>query len=250
MTATRPSLTTPLALLRRPGVHHPLFARLYSHLARAADRAGAAEHRDELLAGLSGTVVEVGCGTGTNFVHYPDAVTEVVAVEPEPYMRAHALDAADRAPVPVRVVAGVDHDLPAPTGWADAVVASLVLCSVAEQAEALAEMRRVVRPGGELRFYEHVRADSPAAGRWQERLDVVWPHLFGGCHTSRDTVAAIEAAGWQVQERRDFDFMPGRLTNPVAPHTIGRAFNPPLTQPERGPRVPSQTHAPHWDDGR
>ena len=207
----------------RGSVHHPLFARLYARLAIAADRAGAAEHRHELLEDLSGRVVEVGAGTGANFAHYPDTVTEVLAVEPEPYMREQATEAAARVGVEVRVVPGLDSDLPVPTGWADAAVASLVLCSVSDLDVALAEMHRVVRPGGELRFYEHVRSSDPRSARWQERLDVFWPYLFGGCHTSRDTAAAISSAGWSIDQQRDFSFGQGRGPNPVAPHTIGRA---------------------------
>lgn len=207
-------------------VHHPIFARLYARIADAADAAGVAEHREELLAGLSGRVVEIGCGPGTNFAHYPPTVTEVVAVEPEPYLRDLAVTAAATAPVPVGVVDGIAHDVPCPTDGADAAVASLVLCSVDSPADALAELRRVVRPGGELRFYEHVRADSAGLARWQRRLDVAWPHLAGGCHLSRDTAAAIEAAGWEVTEIRRFEFRPCALAAPVAPHIIGRATNP------------------------
>ncbi len=206
-------------------VHHPVFARLYSRLAVAADRAGASEHRDEMLEGLSGRVVEVGAGTGANFAHYPVEVTEVLAVEPEPYMRDRATGAAASLDGPaVTVVPGVDRDLPVPTGWADAVVASLVLCSVDDLEVALDEMHRVVRPGGELRFYEHVRSSDPRAARWQDRLDVVWPRLFGGCHTSRDTAAVIAASGWSIDRQRDFSFAQGRGPNPVAPHVIGRAI--------------------------
>ncbi len=137
-------------------VHHPLFARFYARCAPHEDGRGGTEHRRELLAGLSGRVVEVGAGIGSNFAHYPAAVTEVVAVEPEPYLRAKAEHAATAATVKVRVVEGLADALPLADGEADAGVASLVLCSVPDQAEALAELRRVIRPGGELRFYEHV----------------------------------------------------------------------------------------------
>jgi len=212
---------------RRPStVHHPLFARFYARIADAADDAGVGEHRDELLAGLAGRVVEVGCGPGTNFAHYPATVTEVVAVEPEPYLRDHAVRAARTAPVPVGVVDGVAHDLPCPTAGADAAVASLVLCSVRDPAEALAEMRRVVRPGGELRFYEHVAAEGARLARLQRRLDLVWPHVAGGCHLTRDTASAIRAAGWEVTELRRFEFRPCALAAPVSPHILGRATNP------------------------
>ena len=102
-------------------------------LSRGAEHAGAAEHRDELLAGLNGRVIEVGAGNGLNFRHYPAAVTEVVALEPEPYLRQRAEQATAAAPVPVTVVAGVADALPADDAVFDAGVASLVLCSVPEQ---------------------------------------------------------------------------------------------------------------------
>ena len=119
------------------------------------------EHRRELLADLAGTVLELGAGNGLNFAHYADTVTEVAAVEPEDYLRERAEDTAAGAPVPIRVVDALADDLPFPDESFDAVVASLVLCSVPDQATALAELRRVLRPAGELRFYEHVRPNNP-----------------------------------------------------------------------------------------
>lgn len=205
---------------------HPVFARVFTVVVRMGDRSGMAEHRQEALAGLGGTVVEVGAGTGANFCHYPLTVTEVVALEPEPYLRHHAEAAALVAPVRVTVRSALAEDLPVPTGSADAVVSSLVLCSVGDPGAALAEMLRVVRPGGELRFYEHVRSGDPRRARTQERVDRVWPHLAGGCHTARDTLAAIEAAGWRVDSCRGFEFSPGRFPNPASPHIIGRAVRP------------------------
>jgi ubiquinone/menaquinone biosynthesis C-methylase UbiE len=204
-------------------VHHPLFARMYERMAPAFEAKGSGEHRDEALGGLAGRVIEVGAGTGLNFGHYPDTVTEVVAVEPEPYLRAKAEQAATSAAVPVTVVEGVADRLPAADASFDAGVASLVLCSVADQAAALVELHRVIRPGGELRFYEHVRSDSPRFARFQAAVDVVWPHVGGGCHASRDTVAAIAAAGFTIERTRRFTFRPSVLTAAVSPHTIGVA---------------------------
>lgn len=192
-------------------------------MADAFEAKGNAEHREELLAGLTGRVIEVGAGTGLNFGHYPSSVTEVVAVEPEPYLRAKAEEAAAAAPVPVIVVDGVAGELPAEDASFDAGVASLVLCSVPDAAAALAELRRVIRPGGELRFYEHVRAERSSLARWQHRLDVVWPHVAGGCHGNRNTVAAIESAGFTVEKVRRFDFRPCALTVLTSPHALGVA---------------------------
>jgi SAM-dependent methyltransferase len=203
-------------------VHHPVFARLFAWGASNAP-AEQTEHRRRLLEGLSGRVVEVGAGNGLNFPHYPADVTEVVAVEPEPYLRSKAEEAAARAPVPVRVLDGLADALPAQDAEFDAGVASLVLCSVPDQATALAELRRVIRPGGDLRFYEHVLSHDPAAARGQHRTDRWWPRFSGGCHPNRDTPGAIEAAGFEMERCERFAFKPFFLLKAIEPHVIGSA---------------------------
>jgi ubiquinone/menaquinone biosynthesis C-methylase UbiE len=207
-----------------PSVHHPLFARFYTHLLARNEPAELRAFRDELLAGLRGRVVEVGAGSGANFPHYPAEVTEVVAVEPESYLREQALAAAAGAAVRVTVVDGIADALPLEDGSCDAAVACLVLCSVPDQASALAELRRVLKPGGELRYLEHVRASTPRMARAQRLVDrAFWPHAFGGCHTARDTVAAIEAAGFALERHRDLQ--PRSLPSfmPISPQAIGVA---------------------------
>src|SRR5262245_12296455 len=183
---------------------------------------GVAEHRRELLDGVAGRVLEVGAGTGASFAHYPATVSEVVAVEPEPYLRARALDAAATAPRPVTVVAAAAEALPFEDGSFDAGVASLVLCSVRDPAAALAELHRVLRPGAELRFYEHVRGSGSFA-RMQRVIDVAWPYVAGGCHLTRDTPEAIARAGFAVERTRRFRFRPSLLAWPAEPHGIGVA---------------------------
>jgi ubiquinone/menaquinone biosynthesis C-methylase UbiE len=206
------------------GLHHPIFARVYALMAKADPRGD--EQRREALAGLTGRVIEVGCGNGLNFRHYPAGVQEVVAVEPEPYLRRRAEEAASSAPVPVRVLAGVAEALPAAGGEFDAAVLSLVLCSVPDQAAALAEVRRVVRAGGELRVYEHVLAEDPEKARSQDRIARLWPRFSGGCHPNRDTPGAIEAAGFQWVSLRRFAYKPGPGLGAVEPHVIGIARRP------------------------
>jgi SAM-dependent methyltransferase len=207
-------------------VRHPLFARMYQRIAAAAEAAGAAEHRARLLADLSGRVVEVGAGNGMNFRHYPTSVTEVVAVEPEPYLRARAEEAAAQAAVPVRVLDGTSTSIPLADASVDAGVASLVLCSVPNQAAALAELRRVIRPGGELRFYEHVRASDDGRARWQRRVDPIWTRVAGGCHLTRDTERSIADAGFAIEASDRFDFAPVWVSRFAAPHLLGRARRP------------------------
>lgn len=205
-----------------PSVHHPLFARFYARTAPAMERA-IAEFRRDLLADLSGTAIEVGAGTGLNFSHYPATVTHVVAVEPEAYLRRHAAAAARRAPVPVTVVDGVAERLPAQPDSFQAAIASLVLCTVTDQRRALAELSRVLEPRGELRFFEHVRAETPTFARAQSALDTMWPRFGGGCHVSRDAVEGIEQAGFTIETLRRFRLPDTRVPFPTAPIAFGRA---------------------------
>jgi ubiquinone/menaquinone biosynthesis C-methylase UbiE len=204
-------------------VHHPVFARLWSLMSQH-EPAEIRRHRDELLAGLSGRVIEVGAGAGSNFAHYPAAVEEVVAVEPEPYLVKQARAATARADVRIEVLDGFADHLPVDDCSFDAAVACLVLCTVPDQMRALAEMRRVLRPGGELRFYEHVLSNRPALALSQRAVDrVFWPRAFGGCHTARDTPAAIAAAGFEVEDQRRMWVNPVPIAFPVGSHAIGRA---------------------------
>jgi ubiquinone/menaquinone biosynthesis C-methylase UbiE len=207
-------------------VHHPVFARLFDRMAAKTEDQGAAEHRDQLLAGLGGRVIEVGVGNGLNFPHYPATVTEVLAIEPEEYLRTKAERVAAEAPVPIRVVDGLADRLPAEDASYDAAVVSLVLCSVPDQAEALAEIRRVLRPGGELRFYEHVLSDQQKLARLQNAVAWFWPLIGGGCHPNRETVAAIERSGFEIARCECFPFRPSLVMAPVAPHVIGTATTP------------------------
>ena len=204
-------------------VHHPLFARLFDRMAAKTDEQGAAQHRERLLAELSGRVLEVGAGNGLNFSHYPTGVSHVVAVEPDGYLRAKAEQAAKAVPIPITVVDGLAQRLPAEDASFDAAVVSLVLCSVPDQAEALAEVRRVLRSGGELRFYEHVRSQERGLSRLQNAVAWFWPLVGGGCHPNRDTVDAIARAGFEIQRCERFPFRPSVVMAPVAPHVIGMA---------------------------
>jgi ubiquinone/menaquinone biosynthesis C-methylase UbiE len=202
---------------------HPVFARLYPRISRSAERSGAAEHRRTLLAGLKGRVIEVGAGNGLNFAHYPAGVTEVVAVEPSPHLRGLAIQAASTAPVSIEVRDGTADALPAQDGEFDAAVVSLVLCSVPDQQTALREIARVLRAGGELRFYEHVVSNRPGTARVQRALDAtIYPFLAGGCHCARDTGTAIRDTGFEVQHEERFAFKASRIAPAVA-HILGSA---------------------------
>jgi ubiquinone/menaquinone biosynthesis C-methylase UbiE len=204
-------------------VEHPLFARIYMRMTSGRRNRGEDEHRERLLAGLSGRVIEVGAGNGLNFTLYPPEVERVLAVEPEPLLREAALRESKSAPVEIEVIGGVAAALPVPDASQDAAIASLVLCSVSNQEQALAELRRVLKPGGELRFYEHVVSHKPLAARLQRLADATfWPRVAGGCHMARDTDKAIEAAGFSVERVERFPFSPGAIV-PSLPHILGVA---------------------------
>ena len=198
------------------------FGRSYARVGPRMDARGAAEHRRRLVAPAHGSVIEIGAGYGATFPFYPSAVSGVLALEPDPTLRALALAAAGRAPVPVTVRDGVAEALPAADASADVVVSSLVLCSVPEPSLALAEVVRVLRPGGLLLFYEHVRSAHRLLGAAEDLLTPLWGRLAGGCHPNRDTAAMIAAAGLSVQgiERFGFSVLPG---NPRLAHVLGVA---------------------------
>ena len=178
------------------------------------------ERRVRLLAGARGAVLEVGGGTGANLAHYR-GVDRVTVVEPDPYMRKKLGPKAATASVPVEVSAAGAEALPFPDGSFDTVVSTLVLCTVPDQALALGEIRRVLRPGGLLLFIEHVRAEG-AMARWQDRIVPLWERLLGGCHPNRDTVAAIEEAGFEIETFEAF-YPPAPLSD-LTPHVQGSAM--------------------------
>jgi ubiquinone/menaquinone biosynthesis C-methylase UbiE len=201
---------------------HPIFAALYDGLGAAAERGWMGRRRLRLLAGAAGSVLEIGGGTGANLPHYRDA-GRVVVSEPDPFMRGRLRRKLARARVPVEVSESGAEDLPFRDGSFDAVVSTLVLCSVPNQEKALAEVRRVLRPGGRLLFIEHVRGEGSVA-RVQDRVLPLWSRLFAGCHPNRDTLGSIQAAGFEVGKLDRF-VPPGPFTG-LVPHVQGEAFAP------------------------
>jgi SAM-dependent methyltransferase len=212
----------------------PLYGPQQSRFARYLERREqrrpddvAREHRRRLLAGLRGRVIEVGCGDGRAFEHYPREVEHVLAVEPDPTARAVAAERAREAAVTIQVVDGVAEALPAKDGALDAAVLLWVLCSVPDPGAALREVRRVLRPGGELRFYEHVRSENPAFRGFQRAGDALfWTRSLGGCRTTRDSVAAIRAAGFEIVELDRGFHSSSWLTITSAPYVLGVARSP------------------------
>lgn len=200
---------------------HPFFARLWTVMS-AHESALMRKLRRENLAGLSGRVLEVGAGTGTNFAFYPDTVEQVVALEPEVRLAPVARQAAATAPVPVTVIESTIETLP-DEGSFDAVVCSLVLCSVEDPDAVLRQLNSVLKPGGELRYFEHV-----ASGGWRGGLQrladaTVWPRIAANCHTHRNTERAIGAAGFAVTTARHQSTFPAWVPMPVSEVALGRA---------------------------
>jgi len=204
-------------------VSHPLCARLYAKQANGAESRGLADQRRAMLDGLAGSVVEIGAGNGLNFGHYPPSVTSVQAFEPDRYLRRLAVEAAAETTLSISVGDAPAEDLPVEDASVDAAVASLVLCSVRDLARAVGELHRVLRPGGELRFNEHVVSDRRVWRVLQRAADAtVWPIVSGGCHLGRDTGAALADGGFEIVQVRRFGFRVSAL-DPAKSHLLGTA---------------------------
>jgi len=178
-----------------------LMAAVYDRFMRRSEEACLAQWRAELLRDLSGAVLEVGAGTGVTLPHYPKPVARLVLCEPDAHMRRKLKRKGDESALRNIEISDASLDsLPFKAGEFDAVVCSLVLCSVPDQRAALAEIARVLKPGGRLVFLEHVAADArPERLKWQRRIEPVWKHLMGNCHLTRRTEAAIVAAGFKFE---------------------------------------------------
>ncbi len=198
------------------------FGRAFARVGPRMDARGAAAHRRRLVAPAHGSVVEIGAGYGATFPFYPAQVASVLALEPDPVLRRLALAAAATAPVPVTVRAGVAEELPVPDASVDVVVSSLVLCSVADQSAALAEVSRALRPGGRFLFYEHVRSSHRALAAAEDLLTPLWSRVAGGCHPNRDTASNIAGAGLRLQELERFGFS-ALPASPRVDHILGAA---------------------------
>ena len=201
------------------GFRSALFASRYDSATRHMEETELGRRRAALLAGLTGDVLDVGAGTGANLPHFPASCT-VTAVEPDPHMRRRLEEkmASGAAGAAVSVSDGSAEALPAGDGTIDADVFTLVLCTVPNQPAALAETRRVLKPGGRLLFLEHVRGTGRHA-KAQDLLRPVWSFGAQGCQINRDTPAAIAAAGFTVVLQEQFSLDPGWL--PVNPFVVG-----------------------------
>jgi ubiquinone/menaquinone biosynthesis C-methylase UbiE len=178
-------------------IRRRLFAAFYDRVSKGSEEAGLREERRQLLAAAEGATLEIGAGTGLNLEHYPEAVTRLVLTEPDEHMRRRLARRVSEVRPSTEIVAAGVEGLPFPDGTFDTVVVTFVLCSVPQQEAALAEVARVLKPGGRLLFLEHVRSDDEKLAKWQDRITPLYNIV--GCNPNRDTLAAIEASALAVE---------------------------------------------------
>jgi ubiquinone/menaquinone biosynthesis C-methylase UbiE len=178
------------------------FSAVYDRGFKATEEAGLSDMRHELLAQSRGRVLELGAGTGLNLGHYPETIEGLTLLEPDPHMTKQLREklAQSRKAAEISVVEAPGEDLPFPDDSFDTVAVTLVLCTVPDQAATLAEIKRVLKPDGQLLFLEHVRSHNPGLAKWQDRLERPWRFLGDGCHCNRDTLSAISTAGFNLGE--------------------------------------------------
>lgn len=197
---------------------HPLFAALYDIMSASAEKKHFSRHRQTLIRAASGRVLEIGAGTGANFAYYSADLT-VIATEPDSHMLRRAAAKAKTAEAHVHLVQAEAEHLPFTDGVFDTAVFTLVLCSVANPLRVLQELRRVLRPGGRLLFYEHVRAKTPGWQRFQDFVTPVWRRVGAGCHPNRDAAGMLQQAGFVITTLEQLEFGP----YPIRPQIKGVA---------------------------
>jgi SAM-dependent methyltransferase len=197
------------------------FARLYDPIVWVGERAGLAAHRQQLLIHARGCTLEIGSGTGLNLPYYPDDVDELVLAEPDAAMRARLEKRLSRSTRRTRLIDAPAERLPFPDSSVDTVVSTLVLCTVDAPDLALREIARVLRPGGQLLFLEHVRSESPALARWQDRMAGPWRRFARGCRCNRATAELIVTCGLKPGQTREASWR--GMPPMVRPLIIGRA---------------------------
>jgi len=174
-------------------VGNPFTAAIYDPFLWLGERLGMQSRRRRLLGAAHGRVLEIGAGTGLNVTHYPDAVDELILLEPSEPMAGRLEARLTKLGRSAHIVAEPAQALPFEDGSFDTVVSTLVLCTVADPDRALAEVRRVLRPGGRLLFCEHVRSDSPRLARWQDRFADAWAGIADGCRCNRESLGTISS---------------------------------------------------------
>jgi ubiquinone/menaquinone biosynthesis C-methylase UbiE len=181
-------------------LYDKLFASLYDKFFAAAERDGMAARRKELLANAHGRVLEIGAGTGLNVDSYPATLERLVLTEPSEPMAKRMIERVAESPLKPEVVIATAEALPFEDASFDTIVSTLVLCTVPDPAATLAEIQRLLAPGGQLLLLEHVRSDSADSAKWQDRLETPWRLYGNGCYCNRDTISIVESAGFSWDE--------------------------------------------------
>jgi ubiquinone/menaquinone biosynthesis C-methylase UbiE len=177
-----------------------IFAAGYDRMMAGSEKAVLGERRRAMLGRVSGRVIEIGGGTGANLPYYGPAVEELIITEPEEPMARRLEHKLTEYSLPARVVRAPAEELPFEDQSFDFAVSTLVLCTVDDPQRALHEIHRLLKPGGQLLFIEHVRADDPGLARWQDRFHGLHHFFAHGCHTNRRTLESIEGADFRVTE--------------------------------------------------
>jgi SAM-dependent methyltransferase len=193
-----------------------VFSAIYDPLLKGTEEAGLRERRRETLAPARGRTIDIGAGTGANLGLFPAGLDQVVMAEPDPHMIKRLRQKLAESGSDVELVEAGAESLPFEDSSFDTAVFTLVLCTVPDPRAALAEVARVLKPGGQLLFIEHVRAEDPAVARWQDRLEGPWRVFADGCRCNRDTVASIETSPLTVDsvERGELPKSPS-ITRPL-----------------------------------
>jgi ubiquinone/menaquinone biosynthesis C-methylase UbiE len=175
-----------------------VFAAMYDRMLGKTERAGLGEHRRALLAEATGDVLEIGGGTGANLQYYGDTVRSLTIVEPEKPMLRRLEQHIEQSGRQAKALRAPAEDLPFNDASFDAIVSTLVLCTVDDVPRALRELCRVLRPGGKLLFIEHVRSDDEKLARTQDRMLPINVRIGHGCHPNRRTLDSIRDAGFEI----------------------------------------------------
>jgi ubiquinone/menaquinone biosynthesis C-methylase UbiE len=186
---------------------HKWFAAIYDKMLASEEKKFLGAIRAEMLKDVTSNVLEIGAGTGANFQYYQPGA-HVTAIEPDPYMLQRAQKRASEASAEIELRQVGAEELPFPNASFDFVIDTLVLCSVRDPRKVLSEIKRVLKPGGELRLYEHVRYKNPIGALSQDLISPAWQWFGAGCHPNRNTERLVREAGFEVVSAQRLTHVP------------------------------------------
>ncbi|WP_158852076.1 class I SAM-dependent methyltransferase [Saccharothrix deserti] len=201
-----------------------VFAGMYDKFLAKVEGYGLSEKRAEMLKPAYGRTIELGTGTGLNLPHYPDTVDELILTEPYPHMVAKLEEKTRNDPRRIQLVVAGAEKLPYPDGYFDTVAAAMILCTVPDPQPALKEIQRVLKPGGQYLFLEHVRNPDPKVARKQDIIQKGWYWFGNECHCNRPTVQTLMSSELEIADLQETK-MPGAWEF-IEAMVIGRAVRP------------------------